>query len=190
VITLQRWLPGFVAATVCSLALVATLPDLAWGVGGKVVAVHYPQAWAAAASAINADPQPVAVQPAGSMRLFNWAGGAPVLDPLPRWVRADVLTTGDLTISGRIVPGEGARARDVERLLAVGADRDALARAGVGWLVVESGDDVRLTRIGGDHRAAPYRGVLIAAHLAWLAALLVGLLGMLAGLVRSLRRSE
>ena len=32
---------------------------------------------------------------------FAWAGDAPVLDPLPRWVRADVLTTGDLTISGR-----------------------------------------------------------------------------------------
>ena len=66
------------------------------------------------------------------MRHFPWAGDAPVLDPLPRWVRADVLTTGDLTISGRLVPGEGGRARDVERLLATGADHGALARAGVG----------------------------------------------------------
>ncbi len=44
VIALRSRLPGFVTATVCSLALVATLPDLAWGVGGKVVAVHYPAA--------------------------------------------------------------------------------------------------------------------------------------------------
>ena len=181
VVTLRRWLPGFVTATVCSLALVATLPDLAWGVGGKVVAVRYPPGWAAAAAVINADPRPVAVLPADSMRHFPWAGDAPVLDPLPRWVRADVLTTGDLTISGRLVPGEGGRARDIERLLAAGADHDALARAGVGWVVVESGDDVRVTRIGGDHPAASHRGLLIAAHLAWLAVLLAGFGGLLAG---------
>jgi hypothetical protein len=190
VVTLRRWLPGFVTATVCSLALVATLPDLAWGVGGKVVAVHYSAAWADAANAINADPRPVAVVPPGSMRNFPWAGAAPVLDPLPRWVLADVLTTGDLIISGRVVPGEGGRARDVERLLAEGADREALARAGVGWLVTESGDDVTLTRIGGDHPAPPYRGVLIAAHIAWLAALLGGLAGMLAGWVRRRRTTQ
>ena len=153
--TLRRWLPGFVTAAVCGLALIATLPDLAWGVGGKVVAVQYPAGWAAAAAEINADPRPVAVLPAGSMRHVPWAGDAPVLDPLPRWVRADVLTTGDLTISGRLVPGEGGRARDIERLLAAGADHDALARAGVGWLVVESGDDVTVTR----HRRRPPRRV-------------------------------
>ncbi|HEX7427439.1 MAG TPA: hypothetical protein VF328_10915, partial [Mycobacterium sp.] len=55
VVTLRRWLPDFATATVCSLALVATLPDLAWGVGGKVVAVQYPPGWAAAAAVINAD---------------------------------------------------------------------------------------------------------------------------------------
>ncbi|MFY9921274.1 MAG: hypothetical protein WAL26_23195, partial [Mycobacterium sp.] len=70
VVTLRRWLPGFATAAVCSLALIATLPDLAWGVGGKVVAVQYPPAWAVAAAAINADPRPVAVLMAGSMRHF------------------------------------------------------------------------------------------------------------------------
>ncbi len=82
-------------------------------------------------------PRPVAVLPVDSMRSFAWAGDAPVLDPLPRWVRADVLTTGDLTIAGRTVPGEGARAREVQRLLVSGADREQLAAAGVGWVVVE-----------------------------------------------------
>ena len=190
VITLRRWLPGFVTAAVCSLALVATLPDLAWGVGGKVVAVRYPPGWAAAAAVINADPLPVAVRPAGSMRHFAWAGDPPVLDPLPRWLRADVLTTGDLTISGRLVPGEGGRARDVERLLTSGADHDALARAGVGWLVVEDGDDVKVTRIGGDHPQAAGRGLLIAAHLCWLAVLFGGFVGLLAGLARRRRTTR
>ena len=158
----------------CCAALLATLPDLAWGVGGKVTAVHYPPGWATAAAMINADPRPVAVLPVDSMRRFAWAGAAPVLDPLPRWVRADVLTTGDLTIGGQTVPGEGDRARDVQQLLLTGADRDTLARAGVGWVVVESGDagqralalpvayrddDLTLYRVGGDHRQASRRGI-------------------------------
>ena len=118
---------------------------------------------------INADPRPVAVLPVDSMRRFAWAGDAPVLDPLPRWVRADVLTTGDLTIGGRTVPGEGDRARDVQQLLLAGADRDKLAAAGVGWVVVENtwntgwsapalplpvayhDEDLTLYRVGGDH---------------------------------------
>ena len=196
VVTLRRWLPGFVTATVCSLALVATLPDLAWGVGGKVVAVQYPPGWAAAAAVINADPRPVAVLPADSMRHFPWAGDAPVLDPLPRWVRADVLTTGDLTISGDLVPGEGGRARDVDRLLAAGADRDALARAGVGWVVVDSGESRRsmpsriamATRTGGDYPVASHRGLMLVTHIVWLGMLAAGLVGVLVG--RARRRLE
>ena len=139
-------MPAAATALVCCAALIATLPDLAWGVGGKISAVHYPPGWAAAAAVINADPRPVAVLPADSMRRFAWAGAAPVLDPLPRWVRADVLTTGDLTIAGRTVPGEGGRARAVQQMLLSGADREALARAGVGWVVVESGGGTALWR--------------------------------------------
>jgi hypothetical protein len=169
---------------VCSLALVATLPDLAWGVGGQVVAVRYPPSWSTAAATINADPRPVAVRPPGTMRTFSWAGDAPVLDPLPRWVRADVLTTGDLTISGRLVPGEGGRAREVERLLAAGADRDALARAGVGWLVTENDGDLTVTRIGGNHPPAEHRVLMLVTHGVWLALLVVGGAGALAAPAR------
>src|SRR5262249_29497593 len=138
VVTMRRWLQPALTALVCCLALILALPDLAWGVWGKVHPVHYPSGWAAAAAAINADPGPVAVLPAGSMRRFSWSGAAPVLDPLPRWVRANVLTTGDLAISGVMVPGEGDRARAVQDLLLAGSDPSALAPAGVAWLVVES----------------------------------------------------
>ena len=128
------------------------------------------------------------------MRRFEWAGDAPVLDPLPRWVRADVLSTGDLSIGGRTVPGEGERARAVQQLLLDGADRDQLADAGVGWVVIESGgaadtlalpvayqdDDIALYRVGGELPAAQGRGVVLAAHFAWLALLLAGLAGLIA----------
>jgi hypothetical protein len=126
--------------------------------------------------------------PVDSMRRFAWAGDAPVLDPLPRWVRADVWTTGDLTVAGRTVPGEGDRARDVQRLLLSGADREKLANAGVGWVVVESSgesmplalpvayrdNDLAVYRVGGDHPPAPGRGLVLAAHWVWLALLVAG----------------
>ncbi len=199
VVALRQRLPAAATALVCCAALVATLPDLAWGVGGKVTPVEYPAGWAAAAAMINDDPRPVAVLPVDSMRRFEWAGDAPVLDPLPRWVRADVLSTGDLTIGGRTVPGEGVRARAVQQMLLSGADRDQLADAGVGWVVVESGgaadtlalpvayrdDDLTVYRVGGDFPEAPGRGLVLAAHLAWLAMLFAGLVGAVATLRRA-----
>ncbi|MFA7510136.1 MAG: hypothetical protein WCZ29_06595, partial [Mycolicibacterium vanbaalenii] len=156
--------------------------------------------WSAAAAVINADPAPVAVLPVDSMRHFSWAGEAPVLDPLPRWVRADVLSTGDLTIAGRTVPGEGTRAREVQQMLISGADADQLAAAGVGWVVVEGtadgtpelrlpvayrDDDLTVYAVGGDAAGSPHRTVLLAAHTVWLAALGAGLIAMLVGLLRS-----
>jgi hypothetical protein len=199
VVTLRHRLPAVATAVACCLALLAVLPDLAWGVGGKVASVRYPQGWATVTALINADPRPVAVLPPDSMRNFAWAGSAPVLDPLPRWVSADVLATGDLVIGGRAVPGEGERARVVQRLLTSGADAAEVADAGVGWVVVESGGaplalpvayrgaDLTLYRVGGDHPASAHRGVLIAAHLIWLAALLVGATGSVISLRRASR---
>jgi hypothetical protein len=197
VVTLRRWLRPALTALACVLALVLALPDLAWGVGGKVAPVRYPPGWAAVAAAVNADPRTVAVLPAGTMRRFSWTGPAPVLDPLPRWVRADVLTTGDLVISGVVIPGEGDRARAVQELLLTGPDPSGLAQAGVGWLVVESDsagdmgaaarsldalrpvfrdDELALYRVGGDTAGAPAarRRATVIAHLAWLAMLIVG----------------
>ncbi len=204
VLTLRRWLRPFSAALLCCLALVLSLPDLAWGIGGKVVSVHYPGDWAAVAAAINREPADVAVLPADTMRRFAWSGPAPVLDPLPRWLRADVLVTGDLTISGATVPGEGERARAVQRLLLAGADPDQLRAAGVGWLVVELGTpgdmttvtttsahlpvayrgrDLILYRVGGVTTGASegQRAMVIVAHLAWLAMLIGGAVGLAVG---------
>lgn len=203
VVSLARWRPGLkpaAAAAACCVAVVVVLPDLAWGVWGKVSAVRYPPGWAAVAQAINADPRPVAVLPADSMRQFAWAGAAPVLDPLPRWVSADVLTTGDLTISGETVLGEGGRARAVQNLLLEGADPALLARAGIGWVVLESGSsgefgsaattlgrlpvvyqdsEMTLYRVGSDAPRAgiTQRALVLAAHAVWLAVLLVGAAG-------------
>lgn len=176
---------GRSAAVVGCVALIAVLPDLAWGVAGQVRSVTYPPGWTTVAAMIDADPRPVAVLPPDSMRHFPWAGDAPVLDPLPRWVSAEVLSSGDLVIGGQTVPGEGARGREATRLLLNGASQRELADAGIGWVVVESGwaaldlpvayrdGDITLYEIGGTAPAASGRALLIAAHVVWLV-ILVG----------------
>jgi hypothetical protein len=203
VLTLRRWLQPAVTALACSAALMLSLPDLAWGVWGKVESVHYPAEWPTVAAAINrnpGDPGAVAVLPTAIMRHFTWAGPAPVLDPLARWVRADVLTTGDLTVSGVLLPGEGSRARRIQNLLLAGTDPIALNHAGVTWLVVEAntpgdmglatkifnqlpavyrGGELTLYRIGGHAAGAPpdQRLAVIIAHLMWLTMLASGAIG-------------
>jgi hypothetical protein len=201
VLVLRRWVRPTAAALLCCVALLAVLPDLAFGVGGQLRPVRYPPGWPVMADEINADPSPVAVLPTATMRRFGWSGRAPVLDPAPRWVRAEVLGTGDLLVAGQTVPGEGVRARAVQQLLESAAGPQALARAGVGWLLVERGtpgpmgsagqmldrmqpvyadSDIALYRIGGTGEAAPraHRVAVIGAHLMWAATLLAGAAGM------------
>lgn len=180
---------GRSAAALSCVALIAVLPDLAWGVGGQMRAVTYPTGWTTVAAMINADPRPVAVLPPDSMRHFAWAGDAPVLDPLPRWVSADVLSSGDLLIAGQTVPGEGTRGREATRMLLEGASRRELADFGVGWVVIESGSatldlpvayrdgDITLYDVGGTAPAASGRPLMIGAHALWLAILLGAGLG-------------
>ncbi|WP_328350131.1 hypothetical protein OG976_14990 [Mycobacterium sp. NBC_00419] len=207
VVTARAWTRPGVAAAVAIAALIAVLPDLAWGVAGKVTPVHYPRGWPAVVGIVNADPGAVAVLPADTMRRFGWAGPAPVLDPLPRWVRPEVLTTGDLTISGQTVPGEGARAREIQRMLVAGAGPQEIAAAGVRWVVVEGGTagevgsaqrtldalpviyqdaDLTLYRAGGTSPVAAQsdRLTMIVVHLAWLALLTASAVAMAVARVR------
>lgn len=201
VVTLRGRVRPAMVALACATALIVVLPDLAWGAWGKVTPVRYPPGWNAVARAIDRDPGAVAVLPADTMRRFTWAGPAPVLDPLPRWVRAEVLTTGDLTISGQTVPGEGGQAREVQRMLVSGVRPQELADAGVRWVVVEGGTagalgnaeqslqqlpvvyrdaDLTLYRVGGTSPVAAQgeRTAMVVAHLVWLVLLAAGAVGV------------
>ncbi|UGT40719.1 hypothetical protein LTV02_32770 [Nocardia yamanashiensis] len=190
---------GGVAAVFIVLLLIA-LPDLAWGVGGKLRPVHYPAGWARVAEMVDA-PGDVAVLPGGMFRKFRYSGPAPVLDPAPRMVRRDVLQTGELPVAGGSVAGEGVRARAAEQVLLRGGSAARLGELGVGWVLVEGGTpgpvgeskttldqlisvyadrDLRLYKVPGviaDHDAsAADRRISGAAHVLWAVLLFGGII--------------
>lgn len=190
----------YLAAGLACAALIFTLPDLAWGVGGRVVPVTYPAGWTAVAAHINAEPHPVAVLPPETMRQYPWGPSSiPVLDPFPRWIRADTVSSGDLRVDGQDVRGDGTRGRRVEELLRNGATPDELAAQGIGWVVVQADTpgqqeisssslarlesvyrdgDIALYRVPGPWipigASSGRRATVIAAHLIWVALLAAG----------------
>ncbi len=213
------WTPGLVLAAaagattalragVASLLVVVALPDLAWGVGGALRPVHYPDDWARVTATIGASEQDVAVLPSGTFRVFPFSGDVPALDPAPRWLAADVLQTGDLPVGGQVVAGEGERARDVEQHLLSGRAPDPTL--GVGWVLLEvssrgrfggideaarsleevySGPDLQLYRVPDADTPPPAdRTAAVATHLLWAGLTLGAGATVAAGTVRSRRR--
>ncbi|MCS3781423.1 hypothetical protein [Tsukamurella ocularis] len=191
------------AGAVVAVAVpIAVLPGLAWGVGGALTPVTYPESWRTVAQAVPEDRGSVAVLPPGMFRTYAYGPDAPVLDPAPRMLRAPVLQTGELRVGGRSVDRVPGAASDAEAALAAGGDALAgrLAELGVGWVLVEAviadggtvfptvplpgltltvdTPELRLYRVPGGIAtvsASPAeRGGAWAAHLLWAAVLLGG----------------
>ena len=129
--------PVWAAAAI--LAVLIALPDLGWGVGGRLRSVTYPSSWERVAAQLESSTESgdVAVLPAGMFRQYPYSGAVPVLDPAPRLLPRNVLQTGELVVSGGSVTGEGARATLVEQLLLAGGSPEQLAALGVRWVLVE-----------------------------------------------------
>ena len=126
---------------VIALALpLAAMPDMAWGVGGRLEPATYPAAWIDArrvveASSVRGD---VLVLPFSSYRRPSWNHDTPVLDPAGRFFDRTTVTNDDLVVSGRTIAGEDPRAARIERVLEGRDVRRGLARQGVGLVVVET----------------------------------------------------
>lgn len=133
---------GFAAAAVIAL-IVAPLPDLAWGVGGKIRPVIYPDDYARVTALIGHDTDgargSVALWPGDAVRRLSWARG-PSLSPLPRMLDAPVIGSGELTVDGTTVDSPTGRTAQVLDVLRDGGDPQRLARLGVGWVVAEESD--------------------------------------------------
>lgn len=188
-----------VGAAAVLLPLIA-VPDLGWGVGGRLQPVDYPADWQRVRAAIaEADgPGDVLVLPFGSYRAFDWNEDLPQLDPAARWLPRPVVADDELVVGDVAVAGEDARARSVA---AAADDPRALAGLGIGWVLVErgtpgrpvprevselpvvvAGQDLELYRVPGAQEApAPSPGrvtAVVLAHAGALGTVLAAVLSM------------
>jgi hypothetical protein len=126
-----------VAGAAVLLPLLA-VPDLGWGVGGRLQPVDYPADWQRVRTAVaEADgPGDVLVLPFGAYRAFGWNDDRPQLDPAARWLSRPVVADDELVVGDVPVAGEDTRARTVA---AAADDPRALAEVGIGWVLVERG---------------------------------------------------
>ena len=134
------------AATVLVLVPIALMPDLAFGLGGRLSAVDYPDEYAAARSAVQ-DRQDAGVAgdvlllPFNSYRLPDWNEDRRTLDPLGRYLTPNYLASDVLYVSGKVIAGEDQRAARVADLLDADLTTDELARGlereGIAWVVLD-----------------------------------------------------
>lgn len=192
---LLSWLPGAARpATALALVLlpVATLPDAANGLSGRLTATQYPDDYSRVRMAIErvrtgADEGDVLLLPLSSYRQPAWNDGRKVLDPVGRYLTPDFVASDDLYVSGLRIAGEDARARAAARVLEQPTPTvraDGLAQLGIGFVVTEQdagpaptvtgrvlarGDDLVVQQVADVAPAAVPTSWLWAMTAAWLA---------------------
>ena len=194
----ERELRVLVPAT-GAVVLVALLPDLAWGVSGRLAAVDYPPEWSRVRQTVAAGGGDTVVLPWGAFRRFDWNGDRTVLDPAGRYLPGSVVVDDDLVVGDVRVAGEGRRAARAEAALAGPDPAGALRRLGVRWVLVHrdqpgrtpdvppgrtvvSAPTLRLVRLDGPVAARPLPAATPAVAAAdALALLLLVAAGLLTG---------
>ena len=118
---------------------VVLLPTLAWGVGGRVTAVEVPDDLQVGRHHLSgARPGTVGLLPWSQYRRYGWNGDRVSLTLVPRMVDQRVILDDGLPLASGRVPGEDPAARAVGERIAAGVPPvEALAAAGVRWVVVE-----------------------------------------------------
>ena len=130
---------GAALAVLVALVPLVTLPSLAWGIGGRLVATDVPDDLRAAAATLSGAPAGTAgLLPWGQYRRYAWNGDRVSLTLVPRMVDQEVLYDDSLPLTGATVPGEDAAAARVSAAVAGGAEPvEALRQEGVRYVVVE-----------------------------------------------------
>ena len=126
--------------TIAAVLPLAAMPDLAWGVGGRLIPVEYPRSWQQVRTALHAerDTGALIVVPYQPFRSFPWNGQQTTLDPLPRYAGVEVVRPDTLTIGSTRLAGEDPRAAAVAAALESDDPVSGLLDAGVGWVAVEN----------------------------------------------------
>ncbi|MBM2614767.1 hypothetical protein JIG36_04255 [Actinoplanes sp. LDG1-06] len=109
-------------------------PDLAYGAAGRLRPVSYPADFAAVARIVEDAPGEVVSLPFAGYHTYPWNHSRTVIDPLPRFVDADVVMDDRLLVGDRAIAGESRRADQIRDALAAGKP---LAALGMRWVVVQ-----------------------------------------------------
>jgi hypothetical protein len=135
------WASGKVRlAPALALVPVLLLPAAAWGSDGELVAVHWPPAWSAVATATDRLPAgPVLVLPWSSQRRFSWNADRVTDDPADRWLPRRIVADDQLQVGSRATPLEDPLARSVATAATGGGPLlGVLQQQGYGGVLVET----------------------------------------------------
>jgi hypothetical protein len=126
---------------------VAILPDLAWGVAGRLEPVAYPRDWQVVSGILARDERrgDVLTVPLSAYRSFSWNADRTQYDPALRYLPRPTVIAGGLKVGSILVSGEDPRAA---RITTAAYRGEPLGPLGVGWVLVEHrtpGPDVPLT---------------------------------------------
>ncbi len=143
----MAWLLGTgmprTARVVVSLLPVAALPGLAWGLGGALGSIWYPQDVLQVARQADGSEGSGAlvVLPFEAVRAYGWNDARPSLTPWSRLVARRVVASSDLVVQTpqgvRTVAGEDAYATAVRSALDGPHPAEELAGLGIGLVVVD-----------------------------------------------------
>lgn len=120
---------------------VASLPDLALGVSGRLDPVQYPAAWSQMREVISDSDitGDLLVLPFTPYRAPDFNDGQPVLDPAGRFFDRTTVVNDDLVVSGLTIRGEDPRVDDLFGVLSSGRVRPELLRQrGIGLVLVDT----------------------------------------------------
>lgn len=120
---------------------VASLPDLALGVSGRLDPVQYPPAWAQMREEISSSDVTgdLLVLPFDPYRAPEFNDDRPVLDPAGRFFDRTTVVNDDLVVSGLTVRGEDPRVDDLLGVLSSGRVQPELLRQrGIGLVLVDT----------------------------------------------------
>lgn len=127
------------------LVPILLLPDLAFGMWGRMQAVRYPAGWEEVRTHLDAsaDPGDVVSWPWSTFRAYGWNARRTSLDPAPRYLPRTVVTDSRLLVQQAdqlvIVPSDDPRSTAVGESLLADDAAERLARLGVGWILVQRG---------------------------------------------------
>ena len=130
--------PGAVPVLAIAAIPILALPDLAWGVWGRLEPVRYPATWYEARDVTRQHHDgALVVLPFQPFRSYPWNDHRTVLDPFPRFSGVQSVWPDALTVGTDRIAGEDPRAARVYEALASDEPLQGLRNAGVALIAVQ-----------------------------------------------------